>query len=177
METPEQINIWYTGSVDPWWTIEGFYFLDYENKPFNDSATQAQWNKRGFEKQKFTGDLYGMPNDMPTWIEPFETIFDWKHFSWQLYKMGPGTVLPSHKDTYERFKELYNVEDPDTIYRAVVFLEDWQSGHYFEIDNTNLSYWKKGDYVVWQNSVSHLAANIGEVPRYTLQITGVVNES
>lgn len=166
-------NKWYTKHVEkPWWSIVDYAELDYTNEPFNDPTTQKKWKQLGYAQNKFTGDLYGMPNETPKFVKEFEKTFKWKNFSWQLYRMMPGTVLPSHKDTYAKFRQVNGVVDPNTIWRAVVFLEDWQSGHYFEIDNTNLSYWKKGDYVVWQNSVGHVAANIGETPRYTLQITG-----
>ena len=87
--------------------------------------------------------------------------------------MTPGCVLPNHSDTYARFREIYKIQNPDSIYRAVVFLEDWQSGHYFEIDNTPLVTWRAGDTIIWHNDVKHLAANMGMTNRYTLQITGV----
>jgi kynureninase len=53
-----------------------------------------------------------------------------------------------------------------------VFLEDWKSGHYFEIDNVAHLNWRKGDYVLWNNDVPHFAGNFGIEPRYTMQITG-----
>lgn len=91
--------------------------------------------------------------------------------------MGPGTVLPNHKDSYARFKQIYDITDADDIWRAVVMLEDWQSGHYLEIDSHAIVNWRAGDAFIWQNDVPHLAANIGETNRYTLQITGVPNEN
>lgn len=174
MEILEQSN-WYTGHVEqPWWSIEDFYYLNYENQPFNDQTTLAYWQSLGFSQEKYTGDLYGMPNEIPDWVSEFKETFNWNHFSWQVYKMNPGTTLPVHSDTYKRFREVHNISDPKQIRRAVVFLENWQSGHYFEIDSNNLGYWKKGDYVVWENDVKHIAANVGSIPRYTLQITGTV---
>ena len=174
METVE-VNKWYSSHIEkPWWTIEDFYYLNYKNEPFNDQQSLNTWQKLGFNQTKYTGDLYGLPNPTPEWVEKFADVFDWNYFSWQLYRMAPGTTLPVHSDTYAKFKEIHNITNSDSIWRAVIFLEDWQSGHYFEIDSTNLSYWKKGDYVVWQNSVQHIAANIGQLPRYTLQITGTI---
>jgi hypothetical protein len=81
-------------------------------------------------------------------------------------------VLPTHSDTYARFREVYGIADPDSIWRAVIFLEPWASGHYFEIDGDPYTEWQAGDTVVWQNTVPHLAANVGMTMRYTLQITG-----
>jgi hypothetical protein len=107
---------------------------------------------------------------MPS-IEP---IFNLNHFSWSVYRMTPGTVLPEHRDTYRRFREVYNVTDIDEIVRCVVFLEDWQSGHYFEIDRQPIVSWIKGHCVCWKGDVPHMAANLGETNRYTLQITGTI---
>ena len=167
-------NKWYTNHVDTvWW--DNYQELEYKNEQFNDADALEHWKDLGFSQQKFTGDLYDMRNSKPDWIDPFRKVFPWNNFSWSVYRMGPGTVLPSHSDTYAKFRELNSVDDPNTIWRAVVFLENWQSGHYFEIDNRPMPYWKAGNYVVWQNAVKHLAANIGETDRYTLQITGTID--
>jgi len=81
--------------------------------------------------------------------------------------------LPEHVDTYERYIELFDLKGKeDTIRRAVLFLEDWQSGHYLEIEGQAIPHWSKGDYVAWTTNTPHMAANIGITPRYTLQITG-----
>ena len=53
-------------------------------------------------------------------------------------------------------------------------MEDWQSGHVFEIEKQPIVEWRAGDYVVWKNDTLHLAANVGKTSRYTLQITGVI---
>ena len=91
--------------------------------------------------------------------------------------MGPGTTLPNHSDTYARFRYLYNIQDPGLIFRAIVFLEDWQSGHYLEINEDPVVEWVAGETVIWKNDVKHLAANMGKTDRYTLQITGVPVEN
>ena len=91
--------------------------------------------------------------------------------------MGPGTTLPNHRDTYSRFREIYNIENPKTIFRAVVFLENWQSGHYFEINEDPYVEWVAGETVIWRYDTQHLAANMGMTDRYTLQITGVPDEN
>jgi len=87
--------------------------------------------------------------------------------------MTTGTVLPEHVDTYERYIKLFNLKgQEDTIRRALIFLEDWSSGHYLEVAGTPITNWVKGNYVIWKNNTPHMAANIGITPRYTLQITG-----
>ena len=59
-----------------------------------------------------------------------------------------------------------------TIRRALVLLEDWQSGHYLEAIGIPFVNWSAGQVVEWIYDAPHMAANIGLEPRYTLQITG-----
>jgi len=164
---------WWRHRMDPWWTDHRS--LPYINEPFNDPVSLAQWQQLGYTQTKFTGDMYDMRNPEPAWIDRFRMHFPWKHFSWSLYRMGPGCVLPNHVDTYARFKNVHDIQDHSRIYRAVIFLEDWQSGHYLEMDGDPVIKWQAGDAVVWQNYTPHLAANMGMTDRYTLQITGLVD--
>lgn len=176
MAIPANAKTWRKGSVVPWWT-DHHRKLNYINEPFNDSQALAEWRALGYTQTKFTGDMCDMRQAEPDWITQFRENFRWEHFGWSAYRMEPGTVLPAHRDTYERFKKLFNIEDIETIYRAVIFLEDWKSGHYLEIDGTPIVTWSSGDYVVWQGSTPHLAANMGKTNRYTLQITGIPHEN
>ena len=59
----------------------------------------------------------------------------------------------------------------------MIFLENWKSGHYFEIDGVPITNWTKGEYIFWEGDTPHMAANMGIEPRYTMQITGMKNES
>ena len=175
METQGNSNRWHRGHIDPWWTKHRD--LEYSNEPFNDAASLELWRSLGYTQSRFTGDMYDMRRPEPDWIDAFRGHFPWQHFSWSVYRMRPGCVLPNHSDTYARFVRIYDVEDPTKIHRAVIFLEDWQSGHYFEIDNTAITGWKAGDTLTWRYDVPHIAANIGMCDRYTLQITGVPVEN
>ena len=176
MAIPDKFK-WTDGWIrNNWWGLE-HRDLPYINEPFNDPESLTQWQNLGYTQTRFTGDMYDMRNPEPAWIEPFRQHVPWKYFSWSVYRMGPGTTLPNHSDTYARFRKIHNIEDPATIFRAVVFLESWQSGHYFEIDSEPEIEWAAGQYVIWRNDVEHLAANMGMTDRYTLQITGVPDEN
>jgi hypothetical protein len=99
----------------------------------------------------------------------------WKNIGTSYYRMDTGTILPVHQDTYKRYVDLHNLQGQEqTIWRAIVFLEDWQSGHYLEVDGIPFTGWAKGFTPYWNFDTPHLAANIGLTPRYTLQITGHV---
>lgn len=175
MVTLENNKTWSTTWIEPWWVSHRN--LPYINEPFNDQRSLKEWQELGYTQTKFTGDMYDMRNPEPQWVTPFRQILPWENFSWSVYRMGPGATLPEHSDTYCRFCELYNIKDIEKIYRAVIFLEDWQSGHYFEIDRTPFTKWQAGDTVIWRGSTPHIAANIGKTDRYTLQITGIANEN
>jgi hypothetical protein len=65
----------------------------------------------------------------------------------------------------------------ENVRRVLVLLEDWKSGHYLEVDQIGIINWSAGDYVIWNYDCQHAASNIGIEDRYTLQITGELNDS
>ena len=109
MEIHAHINSWARGHVDPWWSLENLA-LPYVNEPFNDQVALNEWTKLGYTQTKFTGDMYDMRSPEPVWINPFRKVFPLSNFSWSIYRMGPGTVLPEHTDTYSRFKNVYRIK-------------------------------------------------------------------
>ena len=108
---------------------------------------------------------------MPEWTEPFFNIFGGINVGVSFYRMNTCDILPIHCDTYETYINVHKISDPGKIRRAIIFLEDWQSGHLLEVDGTPIVDWKKGDYVIWDYNTPHMAANIGTESRYTVQIT------
>lgn len=162
---------WNYGSVTPWWGTK-HRELPYLHEPFNNDQDLEHWQKLGFTQTRFTGDMYDMRQSEPNWIEPFRRLLPLTHFSWSVYCMRPGDVLPQHGDTFQRFRQLYGISDVGQIKRYIVFLETWQSGHYFEIDGMPISLWSAGEWISWNGSTLHMAANLGSTNRYTLQITG-----
>lgn len=164
--------MWAQGSIpDPWWGLQ-HRDLDYTNEAFNDPLSVKEWRRLGYTQTKFTGDMYDMRRSEPSWIDKFRQFFPLTNFSWSVYRMTPGCTLPEHGDTYAFFRRQHLLKDHDTIVRIIVFLEDWQSGHYLEMNQRPVVNWQKGDWVCWSNRFPHLAANVGKTNRYTLQITG-----
>lgn len=165
--------MWNKGYITPTWDCS-FKKLNYINRPFNDNKTLFNWKKLGHEYKNYTGEMIDVQNkDLPNWCLSLSTSFNLINPGVILYKMSPGCILPNHSDTFKKYRKIHNLNSENTnIWRIVVFLEDWQSGHYFEIDNTPITNWKAGDYVKWKYNVPHIAANIGSVNRFTLQITG-----
>jgi uncharacterized protein YijF (DUF1287 family) len=117
-----------------------------------------------------------MRGQQPRWNEQFIKIYKemgWKDIGTSYYRMDTNTILPVHSDLYRRYVELFNLQGQEHwIHRAIVFLEDWSSGHYIEINGEAVTNWRAGDVIEWRYDQPHMAANIGLLPRYTLQITG-----
>ena len=91
-----------------------------------------------------------------------------------IIKQEPGHVIPLHTDKYFYFSNKTYKCNPDDIVRFAIFLEDWQSGHYFELANKPIVNWKKGQYVELNNRLPHRSGNIGDTTKYTAQITGLL---
>lgn len=160
--------------VPAFWDDE-FKRLDYVNETFNDPESVDRWLAQGFANQ-FTGDMCDMRVAQPSWNKTIIEVFEqmgWQDVGTSYYRMMPGTILPTHQDLYKKYIELFDLQGQEhTIYRAVIFLEDWHSGHYLEAMDQPMIKWRAGDVVEWVYDTPHMAANMGSTPRYTLQITG-----
>lgn len=150
--------------------------LNYsQRRQFPDDNTVNQWKDIGHLYVNYTGYLIEEYKGLPEWcydvlsdVSKKIKISDAKMC---LYCMPPGTIMPEHRDTYPVFKKMLGVENPNEICRILVFLDDWKSGHYFEVDDDPIVNWKSGYCCMWLGESPHIAANIGRENRYTLQIT------
>lgn len=159
------------GHVDPWWP-DDFKNLDYVTSPFTNDSTILQWKSIYGDKLNFSGGLYSMDRTMPAYALPFLSLLPWENVTLSFYRMNTCEALPLHVDSYPRYRNLFNIKDPSIIWRCIVFLEHWKSGHYMEVNGDPLLSWSRGDYVFWNNDTPHFAGNFGIEPRYTVQITG-----
>lgn len=163
-------------NLDPWWDDE-YKHLDYRQEDFNNPVDTAKWTAMGYQC-KFTGAMCDMRSPQPSWNYRFIDYFTglgWRDIGTSYYRMDTCTILPVHQDTYKRYIELFDLKGKEySIRRAIVFLEDWQSGHYLELKGKPIVGWRQGFTPVWAYDDPHMAANIGATPRYTLQITGHV---
>ena len=151
---------------------DSFKNLDYQYRPHKDHDMVQQWHDQGYsENLTLNGSAHNLEGTIPKYIQPLCNKLGWRDIGCALYQMNCGNIIPVHRDHYTVYKKIIGIR-PDQIWRAVVFLEDWKSGHYFEINSKPITQWSAGDYVVWNNDVPHMAANVGVEPRYTLQITG-----
>jgi hypothetical protein len=168
----------YRYQLYPFWDNE-YKTLDYITEPFNDPDSVSLWISQGY-RNKIVGDLCDMRHRLPLWSHRFIEMFEeqrWKDVGLAFYRMPTGTIIPTHGDLYRRYVELFDLQGQEhTIHRALVFLEDWKSGHYLEVNGTPYVDWRAGSVVEWQYDTPHMAANLGLEDRYTLQITGHVDD-
>ena len=163
------------GHIKPWWD-DSFKDLDYVYTPLTNTDDLIRWVNEGYRGLNLNGGIYDMKRPMPDYAVPFLTLHDWENVGITFFKLATCEALPIHVDEYNSYRKRFNIVDPSTIWRCIVFLEDWKSGHYFEIDGKPYLEWNKGDYVLWNNAVPHYAGNFGTENRYTMQITGTKND-
>lgn len=167
---------WHQGHIEAFWNDEHSK-LNYTLESFNNRMDLVRWRREGYvhPDSHFTGMMCDMRRPQPSYnseiIAWAETEYSLRDVGTSYYRMGTGVILPNHSDTYKMYRKLFKVSLNDCE-RIVIFLEDWASGHYFEIQGTPIVNWQRGDYVWWRGDVLHMAANIGTTKRYTLQITG-----
>ena len=164
--------------LHPFWD-NSYVDLEYVNEEFNDAPQLMIWRGQGYA-DRFTGDMCDMRYTQPEWNKRFIEIFQgqgWKDIGTSYYRMNTGTVLPSHQDRYVKYISLFGLQGREhSIRRAIVFLEDWQPGHYAEYEDRPFVNWRAGSVIEWTYDTPHMAANLGPTPRYTLQITGHVSD-
>jgi hypothetical protein len=175
--TDNKNNVIHRYHLYKFWDDE-YKTLDYIDEQFNDADQVDSWLSQGYANQ-FTGSMCDMRSPQPSWNQRFVDMFSaqgWQDIGTSYYRMDTGTVLPVHRDTYKRYVELFDLQGHEhRIRRAIIFLEEWQPGHYAEHDGCAYVNWHAGDVVEWVWDAPHMAANLGLTPRYTLQITGHVN--
>lgn len=161
-------------NLEVFWDDE-FKQLNYVQEPFNDPESVNQWLSQGYQS-KIVGAMCDMRQSQPSWNHRFVELFEsmgWKDIGTSYYRMSTGTVMPIHSDLYKKYIERFDLQGQEqSVCRALVFLEDWQPGHYLEVQGVPYVDWQAGQVIEWTYDTPHMAANVGLEDRYTLQITG-----
>jgi hypothetical protein len=145
------------------------------------------WNRWGIPMPDYATDsmklLQVFEDDCPSWVFKIKESFDsWLHYSTTgITMMLPGKINAPHSDSMFRLKksmldQQLNTESMIPV-RVNIFLQDKKIGHFLDFENGDvLGNYVRGDYVVIYPNVVHSAANVGPDNRYTMQLTGFVNE-
>jgi hypothetical protein len=153
--------------------------LEYTVDYFKDNSVLNLWESSGIKKDQTKIYLHQMTKPyiwMNHVVTQINNRFNLSNCTYAFHKITPGNFLAMHSDYYAYFKKNNNIVDSDRIKRIIIFLEDGHPGHILIVNNVCYINWKKGAYASWVGSDPHLAANLGICDRYTLQITGVIND-
>jgi len=166
----------FLGQIPVSWSMLDIEGMDYFYEEFNDPDTMQQWNDLYVSIYR-TGLQADYRRQQPVCTSTIlQDIKDaglhLDHVGTSYYKMMPGDILPYHQDTYARFVQAFDVKVKD-IWRVIVFIQAWQPGFLFEINGEPMVKYPAGTFIAWQGDTPHMAGNIGAIPRYTLQITGI----
>jgi hypothetical protein len=119
-------------------------------------------------------------SDHPELFKNFIELSKLSNATASIIKQYPGNILPWHYDTHVTFKKMIkrNKEFKNKkVARYMIFLTDWDWGHYFAIGNNVIHQWKSGDMITWQPHMHHCGSNAGMIPKITLNITGFVEKN
>jgi len=161
-----------TGKLENIYWNDSFKSFDYIKQPVSEEEI-TKWREAGYNHKSFTGEMYDSKNPMPDYADKIAKDLGLKNCGFVFYRMNTNDIMPTHVDHFSRYCEIFNVDRYD-VFRAVVFLEDWKIGHYFDIGNRAIMNYTAGEWIMWSCDEPHFAANIGTEPRYTLQITGIL---
>lgn len=83
----------------------------------------------------------------------------------------PGQTWTAHVDRLNKWsmsEPVYN------IFRFMIFLHDYEFGHFVQYGNEILTRYRAGEIYTWDHvNVPHCTANAGVTPRATMVITGI----
>jgi hypothetical protein len=150
-------------------------------KKMGGSEGYSYWTdicERYGHNQYSTGYTQVLVNDLPI-LKEIEDTFPLRNIEARVLRFNPGESLPPHVDVYEGYLEEYGVKDVNSVARYLTFLEDWEPGHSFFLENENIT-WKTGDtYLLGERGKekSHGTGNYGYTPKWTLRFTGILEDN
>lgn len=162
------------GSFEQCWSIDEIKKLGYTRHEEPLSGFNLESSEDEYRYQSIGASVHrGLPDCIDKSL--IANNFYWiKDKVYAISMMAPGDVLPLHRDRYKVYIEKNSIKNINDVIRCIVFLDDRKPGHFLEINGTNISDWKAGDWVSWKGDSMHLACNLGIESRYTLQITGQI---
>lgn len=114
--------------------------------------------------------IWQMFDESPSWVHDLaaQVPQDFSHHVVSVIKLMPGNTIPLHRDYHYILQQKFG---QGNTWRYLIFLEDWKSGHYFEISKQPCTSWQAGDWIKFSRDQWHLAGNMGQQPFYSAQIT------
>ena len=186
----EGLAQWSINKVNQYSVPDKFWWYDYENDRVmhsNDDVTdmpiceQAKLALKNNSHNEHNSQYFKIANEeFEHWEQPLRDLFpefNKDKLGISLFIQPPGHTIWSHADTFSSFIRRTNDAAPDysRLRRYMVFVRDWDFGHFFHQGNSCLNQWKAGDLWNITPGVYHGSANAGINPKITIHWSGEVD--
>ena len=118
--------------------------------------------------------------DFGEWEEPLRKLFPNlkpETMGISLFIQPPGHTIWSHVDTYSSFiRRVGGKPDYSRLRRYMVFVRDWDFGHFFHYGNHCFNQWRAGECWDLTPGVYHGSANAGVSPKLTIHWSGELKD-
>lgn len=158
-------------NINPSWNIDEIKNCNYKEATIESEYLQ-KYIDSGHNRLQIKIFNCFEDNYIPESLLNVKQYFDWKDCAVAINYLKPGTYLPLHSDLYNKYKNVFNVNDTEKIQRAIVMLEDCIFGQFLQIENNIINDWSAGDVFYWRGKTPHATYNFSTKDRYALQITG-----
>lgn len=153
-------------NIEDFWTeaLQSYKFPNSVSTGQNPSFHENYNNEANNLLQGFDDELPAICNQF---YQALSLDTDKTAISWTC--ICPGNTIPIHQDKFYKLRTKHEA-DINQCLRFLVFLEDWQLGHYVEFDTRLITKWNKGDVWIFNHESPHCAANASHNNFYTCQI-------
>lgn len=129
---------------------------------------QTQETEKYYNEQNSV--IWQMFDESPQWAYDIAKLIPqgFEDFVVSVTRIDPGQTVPWHQDKHYIVQKKFG---PGETLRYLIFLEDWKTGHYFQMHNEPLVKWTAGDYITIKRQDWHLGGNMGLQPFYSVQVT------
>jgi len=162
--------------ISPSWNINEFRDLEFNLAFHKDQKLIQEYLDLGYSEHSLSLYNYFEPNKMPSSVESYiKPYFNFlENVSVAINLFRPGQFIPYHSDLYQRYCEVNQITDINSLMRCILMLEDGKPGQILEIENQAVVSWKAGDWFFWKGAEKHAFYNFSKSDRYAIQVTGVI---
>lgn len=139
-----------------------------------DWKNYIQCYQQTHETQKYYNNnnsiIWQMFDESPQWAYDIAKLIpqNFTNYVVSITRLDPGQTVPWHQDKHFMLQQKFG---SGVTLRYLIFLEDWKTGHYFEMHDEPYVKWNAGDYVTIKREDWHLGGNMGLQPFYSAQVT------
>lgn len=156
----------------------GQVLVDRFNEEPDMSPLTLRFNELSMKGGLRSGQIMNLEvrgSDLEALMAPVVRSLGLIHVECRLWIKLVGMVVPAHYDSYDS----YRVKHPDleNPVRWIVFPEDQDMGHFFEIERFPIHPWNQGDAIRLDRGLWHSSANSGFRRCLTINITGIEETS